>query len=349
MTLYSEYSKRFGDLISCLENAKASGRLAHAFLIHSPDPKVRREFARVVMQIAGCNDSKNGRPDLSCRFCTRIENGVYADCHTVSPVGKKYQIKVGDRINPEPNTLRDLLDHIGFTSTSHRKFGVIEDADRMGVEAQNALLKTLEEPPPETTIILQSANPGALLPTTRSRCQLLELPDNKFRFDFNGFDTVREALFELCFTCGCDMVKIESASSKLIAVSNALSEQAMLDTEEEFSEEMTAAKNSEDAAFIKRMENRKNDAASGAYMRERRSFIAAITTFCSQIFLLSLGVSRNDLPNAEMFDHLAIPASIPVERAKKILKEAEELDYTLNFNVNTDLALRTFAVNVAMS
>ncbi len=349
MSLYSEYSRRYGDLIRCLENAKASGRLAHAFLIHSPDPKVRREFAKVVMQIAGCKDSHNGRPDVSCRFCSRIENGLYADCHTVSPVGKMYQIKVGDRINPEPNTLRDLLDHIGYTSGDYRKFGVIEDADRMGVEAQNALLKTLEEPPPETTIILQSANPGALLATTRSRCQLLELPDNKFRFEFNGFDTVREALFELCFTCGCDMVKIESAAGKLIEVSHALSEQTMQDTEQEFSGDMEVARNSEDTAFIKRMEARKNDAASGAYMRERRSFIAAVTTFCSQIYLLSHGVAITDLPNAEMFEHLAIPAEIPPEKAQKILKEAEELDYTLKFNVNSDLALRTFAINVAMS
>lgn len=84
-------------------------------------------------------------------------------------------------------------------------------------------------------------------------------------------------------------------------------------------------------------------------MRERRSFIAAVTTFCSQIYLLSHGVAITDLPNAEMFEHLAIPAEIPPEKAQKILKEAEELDYTLKFNVNSDLALRTFAINVAMS
>jgi hypothetical protein len=96
------------------------------------------------------------------------------------------------------------------------------------------------------------------------------------------------------------------------------------------------------------MENRKNDAASGAYMRERRSFITAITTFCSQIFLLSQGVSPIDLPNPELFEHMNIPAVIPPEKAIKILKEAEDLDYTLRFNVNTDLALRTFAINIAM-
>ncbi|MCI5779060.1 MAG: hypothetical protein MR051_04495 [Lentisphaeria bacterium] len=349
MSLYSEYRRRYGGLIDCLEHARSCGRLAHAFLIHSPDARVRREFAAVVMQIVGCKNVRDGRPDTTCHFCSQVENRLYADCHTISPVGKMYLIKVGDRINPEPNTLRDMLDHLGYTSGTHRKFGVIEDADRMGVEAQNALLKTLEEPPPETTIILESANPGALLPTTRSRCQLLELPDNRFHFAFNGFDTVRQALYDLCFHCGCDLVKVEMAAARLISVSDALAEQAAAEAETEFAAGMTAAAQSEDAAFIKRMETRRNDAASGAYMRERREFITAITTFCSQIFLLAQGVSPADLPNPEMFEHLAIPATIPPERAGRILKEAEDLEYTLRFNVNSDLALRTFAVNVAMN
>ena len=348
MSLYSEYSKRFGDLIACLENARSSGRMSHSFLIHSPDPVVRREFAIVLMQIAGCKDFKNGKPDVSCSFCSKVENGIYGDCYQVSPVGKMYQIKVGDRQNPEANTLRDLLDHIGYTSGTHRKFGLIHEADRMNVEAQNALLKTLEEPPPETTMILTTANPSALLPTTRSRCQILPLPDNKYRFNFCGFEQTREALFELCFQCGCDLTKIESAAAKLIKVASDLAEQAKNNVEEEFSGIMEAAAKTEDAAFIKRAENRKNDAASGAYIRDRRSFLAAITTFCSQIFLLANGTSYADLPNPELFEHLGIPAVIPIERAEKILKEAEDLEQTLHFNVNDELALRTFAVNIAI-
>lgn len=348
MTLYSEYSKRFADIISCLENARRSGRMSHAFLIHSPDPVVRREFAMVVMQIAGCKNSVNGKPDGTCHFCTQTANGNYMDCHSISPVGKMFQIKVGERVNPEPNTLRNMLDHLGFTSGTHRKFGLIHDADRMNSEAQNALLKTLEEPPPETTIILTSANPSALLPTTRSRCQLLPLPDNKYQFNFAGADETRQALWDLCFNCGCDLVKVESAAQKLIKIASRLEENAKLSAEDDFAEIMDNAKLSDDAVFIKRVEARKNDAASGAYIRDRRSFIAAITTFCSQLFLLANGCAVSNLPNPELFDHLAIPVAIDLERASRILKEAEDLEYTLRFNVSDELALRTFAINVAM-
>ena len=348
MSLYSEYSRRFGDLIACLEHARASGRLAHAFLIHSPDPTVRREFAAVLMQIAGCKNPRGGRPDTTCSFCDQVARGVYADCHPVSPVGKMYQIKVGDRINPEPNTLRDMLDHLGYTSGSHRKFGVIHDADRMNVEAQNALLKTLEEPPPDTTLILTSANPAALLPTTRSRCQLLPLPDNKYRFDFAGAEETRRAVYDLCFRCGCDLIMTENAAKRLIAVADGLAEQAKNEVEDEFSGVVDAAKRSEDAALVKRAEALRSDAASGAYMRDRRSFISLIVTFCSQIFLLSRGVLMSDLPNPELFESLALPAQIPADRAARLLREAEDLEYTLKFNVSDELALRTFAVNAAM-
>lgn len=348
MSLYSDYSKRFGDLIKCLENARNSGRLSHAFLIHSPDPVVRQEFAKIVMLIAGCRDWRNGHPDTTCSFCSKVLNNTYADCQSVYPVGKMYQIKVGDRINPEPNTLRYLLEHIAYTSGGHRKFGLIHDAERMNVEAQNALLKTLEEPPPETTMILTAANPSALLPTTRSRCQILELPDNKYRFEFNGAKETCAAVYELCFQCGCDLIRIESAAQKLIKIASALAESAKESAEEEFTELTDAAKRSEDAVFIKRIEGRKQDAASGAYIRDRRSFIAAITTFCSQIFLLANGADIKSLPNYELFDHLALPTEISLPKAVHILKEAEELEYTLRFNVNDELALRTFAINVAM-
>ena len=348
MSLYDEYLKRCPDLIACLENARASGRMAHSFLIHAQDYRSRSEFAKVLEQISGCLNPVNGRPDLTCAFCRQIENGSYADLHKISPVGKMYQIRVGDRNNPEPNTLRDMLDHLGYTAGNHRKFGVIEDADRMGVEAQNALLKTLEEPPPETTIILATANPASLLPTTRSRCQQLSLPAGEFSFDFDGQPQVTEALFELCFNCHNDLCRTEEMVQSLLGVASELADSARSQAEEDFAILMKNAAISEDSTLIKQLESRIADAASGGYMRKRRSFVACITTFCSQIFMLSQGVARENLPNAALFDRLPLPHAISPERGAAILKEAEELEYTLNYNVNDELALRTFAANIAM-
>ena len=348
MNLYDKYLKICPDLIGCLENARSSGRMAHSFLIHAPDDRVRAEFAIVLEQITGCHHAVNGRPDTECPFCRQIEAGLYADLHRISPVGKMYQIRVGDRNNPEPNTLRDMLDHLGYTAGTHRKFGVIEDADRMGVEAQNALLKTLEEPPPETTIILCTANPSSLLPTTRSRCQILSIPDNVCSFDFPGAKTVCQAMFELCFSCSNDLCRTEEYLQQLLAVAAQLADAAQEETEAEFKTLSDSAAATEDTAFIKQLDSRIADAASGEYIRKRRRFIALISSFCSQIFMLSQGASRDTLPNPELFDHLPLPVNISPERGAAVLKESEDLEYTLRFNVNDELALRTFAVNIAM-
>ena len=348
MSLYAEYLKYCPEIIRCLENARASGRMAHSFLINAADDQMRAEFAVILQQLTGCRNPKDGRPDLNCQFCRQIESGTYSDLHRITPVGKMYQIRVGDRNNPEPNTLRYMLDHLSYTAGNYRKFGLIEDADRMGVEAQNALLKTLEEPPPETTIILSTANPASLLPTTRSRCQMLSLPNFRNTIDFDGANEVKQALFELCFEAVNDLCRTEIALQKILGTATQLAENARSSAEAEFQDMMASAIAADDAPRLKQLESHIADAASGEYIRRRRRFIGFITTFCSQIFMLSRGVKREDLPCAAVFDHLPIPLNISEERGNAILKEAEELEYTLKFNVNDELALRTFAVNLTM-
>ena len=99
--------------------------------------------------------------------------------------------------------------------------------------------------------------------------------------------------------------------------------------------------------MVKRLEKRQEDAVNGAYMRERRSFLSAISCFCSQLFMLSDAVDFKDLPNPELFGSEPLPAITP-ERGRQILTQAEELEYTLRFNVNEELAIRTFVLNIIM-
>ena len=146
MSLYDNYASNYPALVSHLENARKHHRLAHAFLVHADTERARREFAVVLAQIAACPDSREGRPCTVCRVCRQLEQGTYSEFYTLSPVGKMYFIKIGERGKPEPNTLRYFEEQFHLTSTggANRKVGVIYDADRMNDESQNALLKTLE-------------------------------------------------------------------------------------------------------------------------------------------------------------------------------------------------------------
>ncbi|MBQ6352637.1 MAG: hypothetical protein IJJ28_05175 [Lentisphaeria bacterium] len=275
----------------CLENARASGRFAHSFLVSCADPAVRRDFAVVLAELAVCRDFVDGAPDPENDCCRRLEAGTYPEFHTLSPMGKMYFIKVGDRVNPEPNTLRSFLNRFDLTATAAapRKIGVIHEADRMNDEAQNALLKTLEEPPPDTTLILCTANPAALLPTTRSRCQIVKLPDRGCRYDFEGAPQLFKALFDCCFAPGRDLVTAEAAAQAILEISGRLSSVAEAAAEQDFAPEMELVGQLDDAAMLKRLAARRDDAAKGEYMRRRGVFVSAICTFCAQIYLLSRG------------------------------------------------------------
>lgn len=350
MSLYADFRRRFPALMRALENARAGGRFAHSFLVCCSDSEVRRKFAVVLAELACCRNAVNGVPDLECDCCRKLESGIYQEYHTLSPMGKMYFIKVGDRINPEPNTLRSFLARFDYTATGSapRKIGVIHEADRMNEEAQNALLKTLEEPPPDTTLILCTANPAALLPTTRSRCQIVKLPDDGCRFDFDGAPRLFRALYDCCFGENRDLTAAESALRIVLEVSNGLAAQAEAFADESFAAELKVMEQLDDPAMLKRVETRRDDAAKGEYMRRRGSFVSAIYTFCAQLFMLSQGAAFADLPNPEVFDGLRLPERIDERLGVFVLKEAEELEFTLRFNVSEELALRSFAVALTL-
>ena len=350
MNFLSEMRQRYPEVVNSLLTARANGRLAHSFMIISESEETRRSFAVLLAQIAACPAPlASGEPDLNCPVCRALAKGSYMDLHTLGPVGKMYQIRVGELVNPEPNTIRAFMNGLYLTgSTGGGKVGIIYEADRMNRESQNALLKTLEEPPRETTLILCTANPGSLLATTRSRCQQLRLPDRERIFDFSGKKEVVAAMHELVFNGVNDPARAESAATVLIKVAENLENDAREEVGSRFDDAIIAAENAGDNALRKRLEARKNDEISGAFMRCRAKFLGVIEAYCSQVFMLSCGIAPGLLPHPDLMEGLSPLPMTPAKRGEFVLKQSEELCRTLNYNVNLELALRTFALQLAL-
>ena len=161
---------RLGDVrgqeraIGFLRRAWEGGRLAHALLFAGPSGVGKLATARALARGLQCDVAPFDACGI-CDACRTIAAGTHLDVHVISGPAE-------DRRDISIEQVRELQRELGFRSMSaHPKIGIVNDAERLTLQAQNALLKTLEEPGGHTVLILVAVNAAALAPTILSRCQ----------------------------------------------------------------------------------------------------------------------------------------------------------------------------------
>ena len=151
----------------------AEKRLSHAYMLTGPDGPARRRAVTELCAALLCPEADP--PCGQCRDCRKVRAGIHPDVITVrrqpDEKGRMRQKIVVDQA-------RDMVaDAYVAPNEARRKVYVIEEAETMNTEAQNALLKALEEPPGHACFVLCAAAPDALLTTVRSRCVRLDETD----------------------------------------------------------------------------------------------------------------------------------------------------------------------------
>ena len=148
--------------LDSLRAALANQRLHHSYLFVGPDGVGKRTIAMALAKAIHCSES-TGDYCGRCVNCASIIDGNHADVRVVQPLAGKKEISI--------HQVREIERELRFRSFGgKRKIAIIDPAALMNPSAQNALLKTLEEPPENSLIILITPNAGGLLPTLRSRC-----------------------------------------------------------------------------------------------------------------------------------------------------------------------------------
>ena len=151
----------------------AGARLAHAYIVASPNEAERAALADALAAALLCEAGDGEKPCGRCRACRKTREGIHPDLVRVTPGldaqgRKKREITV--------DVIRAVAGTAAVVPNEGRvKVYVVEDADTMNPQAQNAFLKLLEEPPESAAFVLCAANPALLLPTVRSRCETLRV------------------------------------------------------------------------------------------------------------------------------------------------------------------------------
>lgn len=187
-----------------------SGRLASTYLFVGPAGIGKRTFALKLAQALLCQN----HPDLElemcghCQSCKLVQAGTHPDLLQVGRPPDKSFIPVEAFIGSPEKRMREGLCHdIGMKPfLGGRKVALIDDADDLNLEGANSLLKTLEEPPPRSLLILIGTSAAKQLPTIRSRCQIIR---------FQPLDD--EILAELLVSTG--NVESREAAQRLVPLS----------------------------------------------------------------------------------------------------------------------------------
>lgn len=145
-----------------------TGALSHAYIISGPSREDVNALADTLAAALLCEGAAPEKPCGSCRSCRKTFRGIHPDVTVVDRAGDKLEITV--------DQVREVrADAVIMPNEAARKVYIIRNADTMNAAAQNALLKSLEEPPAQAAFVLAAENPSLLLPTVRSRCAHITL------------------------------------------------------------------------------------------------------------------------------------------------------------------------------
>jgi len=170
--LYRKYRPQFfSDVVGqpqvtvTLKNELMRGRIAHAYLFTGSRGTGKTTCAKILARAVNCLHPKDGDPCGECEVCKGLENGSILDV-----------VEIDAASNNGVDSIRSLIEESNFTpATAKYRVYIIDEVHMLSVQAFNALLKTLEEPPAHVIFILATTEVHKLLPTILSRCQ---------RFDF---------------------------------------------------------------------------------------------------------------------------------------------------------------------
>ena len=338
----AEFSAQFPTPCARLLAARRRQAWAHAYLLLGDSAALLERFALTWAQACTCpHTTAAGDACGACDHCRRVMAGKSPDLCILRPRSKSRRILVEE--------VRELERTLGLTTTGDNlKIALLLDADRMNEQAQNAFLKTLEEPTPRTLLLLTSTHPRLLLPTVRSRCQVVSLLANRHSYELVTRLGLFPALAKIRFGAGAAAAL--AGCHALATVFAQVRQQTEAETADPDSDPQLQAMLAADTALRKQIEEERAAAKEADYLNVRQEVIAAISAWHQQLFLIAAGVALDKLPHPEFLDACEDPSireqGVSREEGERGLRIAEELAQGLAANVDERLCLESYCLTV---
>ena len=308
--------------VDLLKRAIGENRLAHAYLFIGPEGVGKSLLAKVFAKALNC-EKGTPEPCGECIACKKIEGGTHPDVIVLSPEGKSSQIGI-DAIRRTEGTM-SLKPYEGRT-----KVFIVDGADKMTEEAANSLLKTLEEPPKDTVIVLLASNMFRLQPTIVSRCQkvlfhpLSERAIMKELIERYGLDD-KKAGFVSRFSEGRLGRAVEVLEGEAMAKRDRIVDEFL--TPKQFGYEDTWL--------------------YGEPRQEVNEVLNTLAVYFRDLLVFNLSKDQGLLVNLDKASEIAKDAAkYPVERLEGIIETIADTQERIRRNANIKIALSSMRLNI---
>lgn len=348
--------------VTLLERSVANNRLASAYLFYGPKGVGKELTAKIFAKVLNCEES-TGDASCMCRSCRNIDKMEHPDVNWSFPFGAARRIKI--------EQVRQLQRAIAWKAIEGKvKICIIVDADTLTQEAGNALLKTLEEPPPNSILILISSLPETILSTIKSRALeiqffnlapavVAELLEQKIGF------SREEALFYSQLSTGSVGKALELKDEDIFnrrriildilakGMFNNMGEltgkvQEIIENLQQFKENLSLQwRGEEDALGVGGLG--KEAYIAGEYRRQAKETFGLILSWYRDILIFQVTHKKDNILNKDYLDRIEYwKDKYSIDELEKKIEVVEDIKTTLERNVSLKLLLQVMFIRLGL-
>jgi DNA polymerase-3 subunit delta' len=309
-----------------LTQAHERGRLGHAYLISGPPGSGKRGLASQI---------------------SNLVSGTRSDDVFASPPPGVYLAE------PESRSRRIVIDQIRVlehalhmrSANGHRKVAIIGDADRLQPQAANAFLKTLEEPPNDSLLLLLSAMPEVLPDTILSRCVAVPLAGSE-KMEHSPEETeLVDLLGQAAGSAGQGIQPAYQLARGFHRLLAQLRESIQEENSSALKRDEARYRNTTDGAWLDDREDYYKGLTESQYVRQRSRLLEILFLWWSDVLRASTGVARREFPNArKQTEHLA--SRLKTSEILRRIRRLEEMRDHLGRNIQEALAIEVAFLTV---